>query len=309
MRAGVVGTSWGRVLVRALRAAGVEVVALAGLDAGRTRAVADELGIPGAHSDLAELHDLALDLVAVATPPDTHPEVLHALAGIPAVCEKPLLGLRGDAALLPDDGVWVNYAFPFLDAARTVAAALPEVGPVAAVEVLSRPDMPLDLTPAEWLLEVCCHPLSLVVHLLGEPALVDGRIDAPDAEMTLRLPGDVPCRVTCRPTRGVDGLEHHVALATASGVVELSGAWRTGGVWRFPAPTLDGDPLPAVAPPPDDVPVDEPCPWQRANLRSVAVAAAAATGRISAEGALRLGGFDLARARPLDEAVRRAFAR
>jgi predicted dehydrogenase len=106
----VVGTAFGgRVHVPALRAAGFDVVALVGRDAGRTEARAAELGVPLGTVDLDEAI-AALGpgrrAVTVATPPDSHVEpVLTALAaGAHVICEKP-------------------FAFEQSEAARMVAAA------------------------------------------------------------------------------------------------------------------------------------------------------------------------------------------
>src|SRR5262245_38143661 len=55
MRIGIIGTNWGRMHIGAFRAAGAEVVALCGLDAGRARSVATEERIPLATTDVAEL--------------------------------------------------------------------------------------------------------------------------------------------------------------------------------------------------------------------------------------------------------------
>jgi len=97
----VVGTGFGcRVHVPALRAAGFDVVALVGLDAGRTARRAARLGIPNACTSLAEaLARPGVDAVTIATPPDTHAALaIEACdAGRHVICEKPFALDSGEA--------------------------------------------------------------------------------------------------------------------------------------------------------------------------------------------------------------------
>lgn len=93
LRAVVVGTGFGVLThVRALRAAGFEVVALVGRDRMRTASRAEAAGVPLACGSLTEaLESSDADAVTIATPPHTHHDlVLEAVeAGRHVVCEKP----------------------------------------------------------------------------------------------------------------------------------------------------------------------------------------------------------------------------
>lgn len=90
---GIIGSGWGaRVQVPAFRAAGLDVVALAGSQAKKTQRIAAELDIPFATGDwrlLLERDDVAL--VSIVTPPSLHCEMSLAVleAGRHVLCEKP----------------------------------------------------------------------------------------------------------------------------------------------------------------------------------------------------------------------------
>ena len=89
----VVGTSFGCLThVRALRAAGFDVIGLVGRDPERTVERAKRFGVPRPTTSLSAALDLpGVDAVTIATPPHTHaPLVLECLAaGKHVLCEKP----------------------------------------------------------------------------------------------------------------------------------------------------------------------------------------------------------------------------
>lgn len=100
LRAGVIGCGVGRSHIMGYRAAGVDVVALAGLDAGRCADVAAEFNIPfvyGEYQTLLARDDL--DVVSVAVPNYLHAEVVLAALerGLDVCIEKPLAHNLADA--------------------------------------------------------------------------------------------------------------------------------------------------------------------------------------------------------------------
>jgi predicted dehydrogenase len=96
LRVGVIGTSWwaDAMYLPALSGGdGIEVTAVAGRDAGRTRAFADRWQIPHTFTDPeAMLTPELIDAVVIATINDSHhPLALAALEqGLHVLCEKPL---------------------------------------------------------------------------------------------------------------------------------------------------------------------------------------------------------------------------
>lgn len=101
IRVGIVGTGWGQLQVEAFqRVRDVEIVALCDVDAARLEDVAKRYKIAQTFSDYREL--LAredVELVSVATPPDSHYPITRAAidAGKHGVCEKPLALDTNDA--------------------------------------------------------------------------------------------------------------------------------------------------------------------------------------------------------------------
>jgi hypothetical protein len=290
MRGGVIGANWGRIHVKALREAGVDVVALVSQDEREARETAAAMDIPAALADPAELAALDLDVVTIATPARTHADVLAAVPDVPVICEKPAVGL---SPLRPvpegrSSPVWVNYAFGFLDASRRAADHLHRLGSITSAHVVSSYELPhLAFTPEEMFMELVPHPWSWLVRLFGapEPRSRWGREeDAGDVRVAVEC-GDVPVRLESIPEPGLDGIRHDVVIEGVSAVMTLGGSYRSGSSWRFDPPTLMHRPhatLPGDArTDPErfgDVETAPPDPWYRANARSIGAALGAIRG-------------------------------
>ena len=135
----------GQVHVRAARAAGAEVIGVAGLNAQRTRATADAVQVECVYTSPEELaSDPNVDVVHICTPNNTHASLARlALSnGKHVICEKPLA--------------------TSVDAAASIANQAREAGLLAAVPFVYR-----------------FHPMVLearhrVAHQLGALRLVHG---------------------------------------------------------------------------------------------------------------------------------------
>lgn len=188
LRAIVIGAGWaGEGHSKALRAAGVEVVALCGRTPEPAQAMARKLGIATVRLDWwAALHDLQPDLVAVATPGHLHQEIVLAAAklGCHLLCEKPL-GLNAGQALAMLQsveaagvkhayGTTSRYAPAALYAQQLLASGL--IGSVQEIECIHHFNLS-PLTPASWFFQVSQGGGALFTdfpHFLGQVLFITG---------------------------------------------------------------------------------------------------------------------------------------
>jgi predicted dehydrogenase len=113
LRVGVVGLGWaGRQHLNAYsKISGVEVAALASLEADELTAVADEFGVPGRYSRWEDLLDgNHLDALSVCAPPHLHaPIAVAALeAGTHVLSEKPMARTGDEARQMTDTARKMN---------------------------------------------------------------------------------------------------------------------------------------------------------------------------------------------------------
>jgi predicted dehydrogenase len=193
LRAVVVGAGWaGEGHTVALRASGVEVVAVCGRSADPVRAMADRLGIRDARTDWRPaLEELQPDLVAIATPAKAHHDIAVAASsiGCHVVCDKPLGNNAAEAAQMLAAaeragvshayGATGRYAAPVVHARSLIADGL--IGEVTDVEAVLHLGLPA-LMPYGWihslaegggmLHNVFTHSLQQVLYL------TDGAVDS-----------------------------------------------------------------------------------------------------------------------------------
>jgi predicted dehydrogenase len=144
-RIGIVGTGWGtRVQVPLFRQAGLQVVAIAGLNTEKTRDAAAALGLRAFDDwrDLVSSSDV--DLVSIVTPPAEHRVMaLAALeAGKHVLCEKPTAmsaaeaeELVAAAAKRPEQIALIDHELRFLPAWRSTRERKREIGAIRYAEV------------------------------------------------------------------------------------------------------------------------------------------------------------------------------
>jgi predicted dehydrogenase len=142
---GIVGTGWGtRVQVPVFREAGLNVIALSGHNAEKTRKTADELGLR-AHDDWRDLiASPDVDLVSIVTPPSEHREMAIAAleAGKHVLCEKPTaMNVREAEELVaaanarPSQIALIDHELRFLPSWREAQTRIGELGGIRHAEV------------------------------------------------------------------------------------------------------------------------------------------------------------------------------
>ncbi len=188
LRAMVIGTGWaGEGHSKALRAAGVEVVALCGRTPEAAQAMAHKLGIAEVRLDWrAALQDLQPDIVAIATPGHLHEEMVLAAAklGCHILCEKPLGLNAGQARAMLQAveaagvkhayGATSRYAPAALYAHQLLASGL--IGQVQEIECIHHFNTS-PLTPASWFFQVGQGGGALYTdfpHFLGQVLFMTG---------------------------------------------------------------------------------------------------------------------------------------
>lgn len=242
IRVALIGTSFAR-NVQAIgfqRHPGFEIVAIAGSDPNRARAIADALDIPKAYSDWRRLLDeVACDLVSVVTPVDLHHSMM--LAALErerhVLCEKPTALNRFQAAEMRDRAAArglvaaMNHEFRFFPARRH-ALELVRAGAIGTPrrgEILGRyPLWPLPQSrPMTWLAErnrgggvlgaLGSHHTDCLRTFFGEPlrAWASVRIDQP-----IRGLGSGAGRATADDACTV----HYEFKDGATGLIELGAA-------------------------------------------------------------------------------------
>jgi predicted dehydrogenase len=188
----VIGTGFGVLThLRALRAAGFEVLALVGRDPAKTQDRAKRSGVPHGLTDLARSLALpGVEVVSIATPPHTHCELALAAiaAGKHVVCEKPFArdAAEGERMLAAAEKAGVihligtEFRFATAQALATRAVREGQIGePRLATFVLQLPALadPRGEVPAwwsdasqggGWLGAYASHVVDQMRHCMGE---------------------------------------------------------------------------------------------------------------------------------------------
>ncbi len=283
----IIGTNFGCIThLRALRAAGLEVLCLVGRDPEKTARRAERFDVPHASTAVADAVALpGVDAVTIATPPHTHaPIALEAIAaGKHVLCEKPFARDASEAQAMLDAataagvvhlvGTEFRWASGQASMARVVARG--EIGePRLATFVMH---IPMLADPAAevpgwwadaaqgggWLGAQAAHMIDQVQVMLGE-------IEGVSASLTQVAPHDRAASawdvedaftVHFRTRSGVAGTMQSTAAAWGPPVFCTRVAGTHGTVWaEFDTVRVADASGTREVPAPADLPVAPPDP-------------------------------------------------
>jgi len=292
-KAAIVGGNWGMVHLAGLRQSHLELSALVDLDLAKAQHLAQQNNIPHAGQCLAQVP--RVDLVIIATPANSHLSLIEQCSQQAIICEKPLLGLA--ASQLPTQWpkrLWINYAFNQLATAQLVNQLInPSQAPIKAT-LSSQVNLPLKFNLEQWFLETASHPLSWLLHLLGEPR----QLSKQTSEQQLKL--ELACgehRISINFTLGGDaGIYHQIQLQQGANNIQLKGHYIPGQAWRFMPVYLNDEPQNQGEFDPEDC-------WLQANQRSTTLIIQHLQGQLSQAELLAQGGFNPAKALWLEKSL------
>ncbi|MBD1388097.1 Gfo/Idh/MocA family oxidoreductase [Neiella sp. HB171785] len=283
--AAIIGSHWGLVHLPPLQSLGIKVTALVSHDLQQAQAVAAEHQIPLVTDQATAIGQP--DLVIVATPAVTHAEIIRAFPHSHIFCEKPVVGPYGNPAELPHwaDRVLINYAFSQLDSSRCIMAQ--QLTP-RHIKLHSRVNLSgFDFDARQWFFEVTSHPLSWLLHWLGEPTLDRRHLDNHHIQLQLQC-GTTDIDIDFA-VAGEAGIYHRFEINCEQGLVELAGCYQPGSPWRF-EPVLHNQQALNQG-----EFISSDC-WLRANQRSLELAIRHFNGELTMTEVERLGAFSVAKA-------------
>lgn len=229
-RLGFLGTGWiGRDRLRAVAGSGAaEVAALVDPAPDCLEAARSDVPDAQAVTDLAQLLELGLDGIVIATPSAMHAgQAMAALqAGVAVFCQKPLGRTAAETAMVVEAArradllLGVDFSYRHTAVARAVREQVRAgaIGPVHAVDLVFHnafgPDKPWFLDPAlsggGCVIDLGIHLVDLLLWTLGFPRVEhvearlwrEGRpVSAQHAEdlclATLELAGGTVARIAC----------------------------------------------------------------------------------------------------------------
>ena len=298
MKAGVIGTNWGRVHIHGLRKAGCDVIALMAHETSIAEQIASEENIPRAGSTLDVLADC--DIVAIATPTHTHLNYLSALQNKIILCEKPL-GITPENIhqfqALKSDHIYISYPYPFLQTAKQIQQLIQkkELGELLRITAIAGVNLPYPKSPREWFIEDMIHPYSLLTHLFGPMEFIQAyQASGCNISTQMKCQHALVDLLLCPwPTQG---LHFDITIIGSLNSIQLRGGFRPDRQWWMEPLMIDDIPQGNGAP--STTPI-----WINACHDVAKMVIDVESGVISKKEAEKSGLFPLSRALAMEETL------
>jgi dTDP-4-dehydrorhamnose reductase len=281
--AAIIGSNWGLIHLNPLRSYGVQVETLFDLDLSIAQKKSKELSIPTGTNQLENVE--GPDIVVIATPAQTHVDLINRFQNSFIICEKPLIGWQGDSKPLPrvNNRIWVNYAFPHLEDMRSIQAILADED-IQEIRLNSSVNLPLQFSLEQWFLETASHPLSGLLNTLGEPKVISRNFLKTKIQITL-IASRTPIHIEFE-MGGREGIFHEMKLIAKDKVWLLPAQYEPGQNWKFGPITLNDEHYSNHEETKSD-------PWLDANAQSIQQLLNVYTQRLTTQQAKELGSFDV----------------
>ncbi len=298
MKAGVIGTNWGRVHVDGFRKAGCDVIALMAAAPELVKHIAEEENIPHWGTSIDVLSDC--EIVAIATPTHTHYEYLDALKDRIVLCEKPL-GLKPDNLekfrALNAPRAYISYPFPFTNTARQLQHIYQsgELGEILRITAITGVNLPYPKSPCEWFMEDMIHPYSLLTHLFGEMTFIDA-FQGNGCNISARMRCQNALVDLLLSPLPKQGLHFDITIIGSKNTCQLRGGFRPDRQWWMEPLMLDDQAYGLGEPSEDSI-------WIRANHRVSEAMIAHQTGIMSDKEAKDVGLFPFDRALEMEASL------
>ncbi len=300
MKIGLVGTNWGRIYITALEKLGLKVDLLVGRNLKKTQEVAKQHNIPQASDQIKTLQ--RVDLIIVASPADTHLEIINAFPNKAIWCEKPVSLKpvnKDDVDFSALSNCYVNYAFPHLQSVQLVTSLIRkgEIGRVQSVIMKSGFNLPGEKNFKDWFTDIIVHPFAYLSHLFGKF----------DLNMAYQMPNHNHISAifsTQHVQMDISFYRSHeqsmlydITLVGENGDIHLKGGYKPYSQWFFDPVTLNGVPQNA-----GEYSNEEDI-WKQANIEALSWYLNLLNKKVTIQESKMAGLFDLKRAIEMEEAI------
>ncbi|AWB65818.1 hypothetical protein C2869_04900 [Saccharobesus litoralis] len=300
MKVGLIGSNWGRIHIGTFAKNDLDIAVLVGKNLQKCQKIAKLENIPLASTDLHALDDA--DLLIIASPADTHLDIIQHFPQKAIWCEKPVSLSSVDSDAIDFQSFarcYVNYAFPHLRSVQQCTDIIRsgQLGRVKSIIMKSSFDLPGEKAFKDWFTDIVVHPFAYISHLFG----------AFDLKMAYQMPDHnhiTAVFTTERVQLDISFYRSHepsmlydITFVGEKGDLQLKGGYRPYSNWFFDPVKLNGIPQNS-----GEFSTEEDI-WLQANTEAVRLYLATIRGQITTKEAKAAGLFNLERAVAMEKAL------